>query len=194
MATGEAGTSGSNTGYAWRAEQHSVSTDKSLSDFPLQRYTLLMANTLRVNELSFDTVFPRQSLCDTLPELEAFEVNDLLMTTPMQAITLPFGTTVRTLKNTAVSTEWLCLSPGSMSDGLFGLRYTIYPLQVTLQLFQPCSTALSPLWQLAGYEDGGDIVPRLQEAALQLYSCRVQLLHQSHTGYCEISHQNVVQS
>lgn len=43
MATGGAGTSGSNTGYAWRAEQHSVSTDKSLSDFPLQRYTLLMA-------------------------------------------------------------------------------------------------------------------------------------------------------
>ena len=81
----EAGTTGSNTGSAWRTEQRSVATDKPLSESPLQRYTLLTANTLRVNQLSFDTVAPRESLCDTLPELEAFEVNDLLMIT--QAIT-----------------------------------------------------------------------------------------------------------
>ena len=77
MATVEAGTTGPNTGFARRTEQHSVATDKSLSEFPLQRYTLLTANTLRVNQLSFDTVGPWESLCDTLPELEAFEVNVL---------------------------------------------------------------------------------------------------------------------
>ena len=59
--------SGSNTGSAWTTEQHLVATDKSLSEFPLQRYTLLTTNTLR------------ESLSDTLPELEAFEVNDLLI-------------------------------------------------------------------------------------------------------------------
>ena len=124
MATVEAGTAGSNTGSAWRNEQHSVATDKSLSEFPLQRYTLLMAKTLRVNQLTFDTVAPRESLCNTLPELEAFEVNDLLMITQSR-------TAVRNncedLKNTAVNTEWLpvTLVPGSISDGPFGLRYTI---------------------------------------------------------------------
>ena len=124
MATVEAGTAGSNTGSAWRNEQRSVATDKSLSEFPLQRCTLLMANTLRVNQLSFDTVAPRESLCNTLPELEAFEVNDLLMIT--QSLTA-VGNNCEDLKNTAVNTEWLpvTLVPGSMSDGLFGLRYTI---------------------------------------------------------------------
>ena len=67
MATVGAGTTGSNTGSAWTTEQHLVATDKSLSEFPLQRYTLLTTNTLR------------ESLSDTLPELEAFEVNDLLI-------------------------------------------------------------------------------------------------------------------
>ena len=118
------GTTGSNTGSAWATEQHSVATDKALSEFPLQRYTLLTTNTLRVNPLSFETVALRESLSDTLPELEAFEVNDLLMVT--QALTA-VRTNCEDLKNTAVSTEWLpvTLVPGSMSDGLFGLRYTI---------------------------------------------------------------------
>ena len=35
MATVDAVTAGSNTGSAWRTEQHSVATDKSLSEFPL---------------------------------------------------------------------------------------------------------------------------------------------------------------
>ena len=124
MATVEAGTAGSNTGSAWRNEQHSVANDKSLSEFPLQRYTLLMANTLRVNQLSFDTVAPRESLSHTLPELEAFEVNDLLMVT--QALNA-VRTNCEDLKSTAVSAEWLpvTLVPGSMSDRLFGLRYII---------------------------------------------------------------------
>ena len=149
-----------------------------------------MANTLRVNQLSFDTVAPRESLCDTLPELEAFEVNDLLMIT--QSLTA-VRNNCEDLKNTAVSTEWLpvTLVPGSMSDGLFGLRYTIPTPE------SPCNSLAalhSPLWQLASYENGGDTVPRLQEAALQLYSCRVQLLHQSHTGNCGNPHWNTVQS
>ena len=123
MATVGAGTTGSNTGSAWATEQHSVATDKSLSEFPLQRYTLLTTNTLRVDPLSFETVALRESLSDTLPELEAFEVNDLLMVT--QAFTA-VRTNCEDLKSTAVSTEWLpvTLVPGSTSDGLFGLRYT----------------------------------------------------------------------
>ena len=124
MATVGAGTTGSNTGSAWATEQRSVATDKSLSEFPLQRYTLLTTNTLRVDPLSFETVALRESLSDTLPELEAFEVNDLLMVT--QALTA-VRTNCEDLKSTAVSTEWLpvTLVPGSMSDGLFGLRHTI---------------------------------------------------------------------
>ena len=124
MATVDATAAGSNTGSAWRTEQHSALTDKALSEFPLHRYALLMANTLRVNQLSFDAVSPTESLSTILPELEAFEVNDLLMTT--QAITA-VRTNCEDLKNTAVSTEWLpvTLVPGSMSDGLFGLRYII---------------------------------------------------------------------
>ena len=123
MATADASATGSTTGSAWRTEQNSAVTDKALSDFPLQRYTLLMANTLRVNQLSFETLTSTESLFATLPELEAFEVNDLLMTT--QAITA-VRTNCEELKNTAVSTEWLPATPvpGSMSDGLFGLRYT----------------------------------------------------------------------
>ena len=124
MATVGTGTTGSNTGSAWATEEHSVATDKELSEFPLQRYTLLTTNTLRVNPLSFETVAQRESLSNTLPELEAFEVNDLLMVT--QALTA-VRTNCEDLKSTAVSTEWLpvTLVPGSMSDGLFGLRYTI---------------------------------------------------------------------
>ena len=104
LATVEAGTTGSNTGSAWRTEQHSVATDKSLSEFPLQRYTLLTANTLCVNQLSFETVAPRESLSATLPELEAFEVNGLLMIT--QSLTA-VRNNCEDLKNTVVSTEWL---------------------------------------------------------------------------------------
>ena len=124
MATVGTGTTGSNTGSAWATEQHSVATDKALSEFPLQRYTLLTTNTLRVNPLSFETVAQRESLSNTLPELEAYEVNDLLMVT--QALTA-VRTICEDLKSTAVSTKWLpvTLVPGSMSDGLFGLRYTI---------------------------------------------------------------------
>ena len=124
MATVNASAAGSNTGSAWRTEQHSAVTDKVLSDFPLQRYTLLMANALRVNQLSFETVAPMESLSETLPELEVFEAHDLLTTT--QAITA-VRSNCEELKNTAVSTEWLPVTriPGSMSDGLFGLRYTI---------------------------------------------------------------------
>ena len=124
MATVGAGTTGSNTGSAWATEQHSVATDKSLSEFPLQRYTLLTTNTLRVNPLSFETVAQKKSLSDALPEIEAFEVNDLLMVT--QALTA-VRTNCEDLKSTAVSADWLpvTLVPGSMSDGLFGLRYTI---------------------------------------------------------------------
>ena len=164
MATVEAGTIGSNAGSAWRTEQHSVATDKSLSEFPLQRYTLLTANTLRVNQLSFDTVAPRESLCDTLPELEAFEVNDLLMTT--QAITA-VRNSCEDLKNTAVRTEWLLVTlvPGSMSDGLFGLRYTI-PTPESL-----CNcVSLAALHSRRCDNWRAITVPQLQEAALQLYS------------------------
>ena len=59
----------------------------------------------------------------TLEKMDLTDINDLLMIP--QAIT-----TVRAnceeQENTAVSIEWMptTLVPGSMSDGLFGLRYT----------------------------------------------------------------------
>ena len=128
MATVEAGTTGSNTGSAWATEQHSVATDKSLSEFPLQRYKLLTTNTLRVDPLSFETVALRESLSDTLPELEAFEVNDLLMVT--QALTA-VRTNCEDLKSTAVSTDWLpvTLVPGSTLYPLQSHRATVLALQ-----------------------------------------------------------------
>ena len=161
MATVDASATGSNTGSAWRTEQHSAVTDQALSDFPLQRYNLLMTNTLRVNQLSFEAVSSTESLSATLPELEAYEVNDLLMTT--QAITA-VRSNCEELKNTAVSTGWLpaTLFAGSMSDGLFGLRYTIYThSRVTMQLLQSWSTAFLPLWKLASHENLRDTVPQL---------------------------------
>ncbi len=61
-----------------------------------------MTNSLRVNQLSFEAVSPTESLSATLPELEAFEVNDLLM--PAQAIAAA-RSNCEELKNTAVSTD-----------------------------------------------------------------------------------------
>ena len=61
-----------------------------------------MANTLRVNQLSFDTVAPSESLRDTLPELEACEVNNLLMIT--QSLTA-VRNSCEDLKDTAVNTD-----------------------------------------------------------------------------------------
>ena len=131
--------------------------------------------------MSFDTVAPRGSPSETLPELEAFEVNDLLIAA--------VRSNCEDLKNTAVRTEWLpvTLVPGSMSDGLFGLRNTIPTPE------SPCNCcSLAALHSRscggASYQDGGDTVPQLQDAALQLYSCRVQLLLQSHTRNCGNPH------
>ena len=73
MSTVDTSATGSNAGSARRTEQHLAVTDKALSDFPLQCYTLLMANTLRVNQTELCTVTPTESLSETLPELEASE-------------------------------------------------------------------------------------------------------------------------
>ena len=194
MATVNASAAGSNTGSGWRTEQHSAVTDKVLSDFPLQRNTLLMANTLRVNQLSFETVAPMESLSETPPELEAFEAQDLLTTT--QAITA-VRSNCEELKNTAVSTAWVATCH---TDPRQHERWTLWTevhhthSRVTMQLFQPCSIAFSSLWKPASYEDGWDTVPQLFDATLQLHSCRVQLLHQSHTGDCGNPHWCTVQS
>ena len=124
MAYVNASTAGSTTGSAWRNEQHSAVGDPALTDFPLQRYNALIANTLQVNHLENETVARTELLNATLGEMDVTEISDLLMIA--QAIT-----TVRAnceeQKNTVVSTEWMptTLIPGSMSDGLFGLRYTI---------------------------------------------------------------------
>ena len=83
-----------------------------------------MANTLRVNQLAYETVSTAENLAPTLAILETSEANDLLFI-------IQSGMTVRSnceeLKCTAVSPDWppVTLVAGSMTDGLYGLRYTI---------------------------------------------------------------------
>ena len=62
MATVPATAAGTNTGSAWRTEQHSAVTDKALSEFSLERYNMLMTNTLRVNQLAYETVSTAENL------------------------------------------------------------------------------------------------------------------------------------
>ena len=94
----------------------STVTDQGLTDFPVGRFKQLVANALRVPALAYESVSA------TLAEFEAAEINDLLLVT--QAITA-VRTHCETLKSTAVSQEWLPSTavPGSMTDGLYGLRY-----------------------------------------------------------------------
>ena len=111
MATVTAATAG-------RTEQHSAVTDRGLTDFPLGRFNQLVANTLRVPALAYESVSATELLAPTLAEFEAAEINDLLLVT--QAVTA-----VRT--HCARSQEWLPSTavPGSMTDGLYGIRYAI---------------------------------------------------------------------
>ena len=140
MATVTAATGG-------RTEQHSAVADRGLTDFVLGRFNQVVANTLRVPVLAYESVSATELLAPTLAEFEAAEINDLLLVT--QAVT-----TVRahceTLKSTAVSQEWLPSTavPGSMTDGLYGLRYA-----TPLQLFLTGSAAFSQVSELASIED-----------------------------------------
>ena len=124
MATVTATAAGTNTGSAWRTEQHSAVTDKALSEFSLERYNMLMTNTLRVNQLAYETVSTAENLAPTLARLETSEANDLLFIT--QSI-MTVRSNCEELKCTAVSSDWppVTLVAGGMTDGLYGLRYTI---------------------------------------------------------------------
>ena len=124
MATVTATAAGTNTGSAWRTEQHSAVTDKALSEFSLERYNMLMTNTLRVNQLAYETVSTAENLAPTLARLETSQANDLLFIT--QSI-MTVRSNCEELKCTAVSSDWppVTLVAGSMTDGLYGLRYTI---------------------------------------------------------------------
>ena len=93
MATVTAATAG-------RTEQHSAVTDRGLTDFPLGRFNQLVANTLRVPALGYESVSATEMLAPTLPEFEAAEINDLLLVT--QAVTA-VRTHCETLKSTALS-------------------------------------------------------------------------------------------
>ena len=117
MATATASTAG-------RTDQHSAVTDRGLTDFPLGRFNQLVANTLRVPALAYESVSATEMLAPTLAEFEAAEINDLLLVT--QAVTA-VRTHCETLKSTALSQEWLPSTavPGSMTDGLYGIRYAI---------------------------------------------------------------------
>ena len=117
MATVTATAPGTNSGSAWRTEQHSSVTDKGLSLFPLEKYDQLMNNSLRVDQLAYETVSTVESLAPTLSRLETAELNDLLFIT--QCITA-VKSNCKELKSTAVSTEWppTTLVPGIMADGL----------------------------------------------------------------------------
>ena len=78
---------------------------------------MLMANTLRVNQLAYETV-------STLGRLETPEANDFLFI--IQSI-MTVRSNCEELKGTAVSPDWppVTLVAGSMTDGLYGLRYAI---------------------------------------------------------------------
>ena len=108
MATVTAATAG-------RTEQHSAVTDQGLTDFPLGRFNQLVANTLRVPALAYESVSATELLAPTLAEFEAAEINDLLLVT--QAVTA-VRNDCETLKSTALSQEWLPSTavPGSMTD------------------------------------------------------------------------------
>ena len=69
MATVTAATSG-------RTEQHSAVADQGLSDFPLERYNRLVANTLKTPALAYETVSATEMLAPTLAEFETVEIND----------------------------------------------------------------------------------------------------------------------
>ena len=109
---------------AGRTEQYSAITDRGLTDFPLGRFNQLVANTLRVPALAYESVSATELLAPTLAEFETAEINDLLLVT--QAVTA-VRTHCETLKNTALSQEWLPSTavPGSVTDGLYGIRYAI---------------------------------------------------------------------
>ena len=107
-----------------RTEQLSAVTDKGLTDFPLERFNQLVSNTLRGPALAYESVTATELLALTLGEFEAAEIHDLLLVT--QAVTA-VRTDCETLKRTAVSQDWLPTTtvPGSMTDGLYGLRQVI---------------------------------------------------------------------
>ena len=87
-----------------RTDQRSAVTDRGLTDFPLGRFNQLVANTLRVPTLAYESVSATQLLAPTLAEFEAAEINDLLLVT--QAVTA-VRAQCETLKSTALSQEWL---------------------------------------------------------------------------------------
>ena len=150
MATVAASTAGSTTGSAWMTEQHSAVRDQALTGFPLQRYTARITNTLQASNV--ETLAPSVLTSSTLREMDVTEINDLLMIT--ESIT-----TVRAnceeQKNTAVSPEWLptTLIPGSMTDGLFGLRYTPHSSKCNQLLLTECTTCETHC-QLESTENG----------------------------------------
>ena len=113
MATVTAATGG-------RTDQHSAVTDRGLTDFPLGRFNQLVANTLRVPALAYESVSATELLAPTLAEFEAAEINDLLLV--IQAVSA-VRTHCDTLKSIALSQDWLLSAavPGSMTD----LRYMI---------------------------------------------------------------------
>ena len=117
MATVTAATGG-------RTEQLSAVTDRGLTDFPLGKFNQLVSSTLMVPALAYESVTAAEILALTLDEFEAPEIHDLLLIT--QAITA-VRTDCETLKRTAVSQDWppTTVVPGSMTDGLYGLRYLI---------------------------------------------------------------------
>ena len=96
MATATAATAG-------RTEQHSAVTDRGLTDFPLGRFNQLVANTLRVPALAYESVSATEMLAPTLAEFEAAEINDLLLvtqavTTGQTAQSMCFATSLSTAK------------------------------------------------------------------------------------------------
>ena len=111
-----------------------------------------------------------------LPEFEA-EINDLLLVTQAVAAV---RTHCETLKSTALSQEWLPSTavPGSMTDGLYGIRFAIPGPDSPCNCFSLAALHLRQMSELTCTEECGDTVFQLQDAALLLRSGGVQLLWQ----------------
>ena len=116
-----------------RKERRSAVRDRAGTDFPLQRYTALIAGTLQVNQCEYESV-TRTERRATMTEMEVDEINDLLMVT--QAIST-VKANCEEQKNTAIPMDWMqcTLITGSMSDSLYGLHHCIPSLQSPCNCF-----------------------------------------------------------
>ena len=103
---------------------------------------MLMTNTLRVNQLAYETVTTAEDLAPALARLETSEAHHLLFI--IQSI-LTVRSNCEELKCIAVSPDWppVTLVTGRMADGLmdFGIPYRAQKVLATALLSPHCTAA-----------------------------------------------------